>query len=765
MRAMDESEQSTTGVRMWFWAVAFVSALVLAGLAAWLKAWFELPFVGFVYLPAMPVALFMVVALGVNPVLRRLGMAIRRSELLVLAAFWILIAGVVDVGLASNWKKVLLAEDSLAANSRANKPPPANVYGKPNTLSFKQASPNELSLSARADFDQARKEIAAFRSASAGEGRQQAIESYRAIDLKDRYQWPDQVTATTSMAEANAPLDALLESMAVEERLLQALVSERVNVSDLWLGNEDAARLQALRLENPDATIHAPVAVAWDDKPISRIFEPLLNSSLFLGLGMLAVFSLLAATARQWTHHERLTHPLAQVPTTLVDVGFTSRAFKIGFMCMAAVWLWQIFAENGLSLPRLPLNSEEFLRVKDVHTAPFLGIEAPSSAKWVYDGYWNTIRVIPFVIAIAFLVATDVGFSVWSGFFLGALVCGWLYKAGIEVDFARQGRLVSGGALFGFALVILYLGRVHYWALLKAAFGASSAASKEDRLGVWGVRGIVVATVALAGLIYSYSGSLLGAVIALLMLWAIVMVVARIVAESGLVCIQMQPELNPMFASLGFAGWFPLQALIVMGYLGSTLIFETRENAAGYAVQSQKLGEDAGHGKARFFVALGLLSFTAGIVAVVVALLSHVAGPTSMGVDTNALQIGKLYPAAFNPNEAKVFTNQMSFAVGIAFVFVVVACRRVWSGFLFHPIGLVVAATWPIYNLWGSLMIGWVLKVIVLRYGGAKVYADLKPFAIGIIAADVAGYGLEFCLRLLSQLNEWGYQEVSHWPS
>ena len=294
---------------------------------------------------------------------------------------------------------------------------------------------------------------------------------------------------------------------------------------------------------------------------------------------------------------------------------------------MLMVWLWQIFTKNGLSLPELPLNNKDFLKVTDAHEAPFLGIEAPSSAKWVYANFWNTIRILPFVIAITFLVATDVGFSVWSGFFFGALVCGWLYKAGIEVDFANHGRLASGGALFAFAAVIFYLGRVHYWGLIRAAIGIRVANVRDDRLGVWGVRGILAATVALTILIYSYSGSIGGAVLALLMTWSIVIVVARIVAESGLVAIQMQPELNNMFASLGFAGWFPLQALIVMGYLGSSLVFDTRENAAGYAVQAQRLGEDAGHGTPRFFVILSMLSLTAGIVALVVALLSHIAGP------------------------------------------------------------------------------------------------------------------------------------------
>ena len=127
--------------------------------------------------------------------------------------------------------------------------------------------------------------------------------------------------------------------------------------------------------------------------------------------------------------------------------------------------------------------------------------------------------------------------------------------------------------------------------------------------------------------------------------------------------------------------------------------------------------------------------------------------------------MSRLLPAAFNPNTDAVFTNQMAFFTGILLVFAVVACRRIWAGFLFHPIGIVVAATWPIYNLWGSLMIGWVVKVLVLRYGGAKVYSDLKPFAIGIIAAEALGFSLDVFLQYLSKIMGFVYTSASHWPT
>jgi hypothetical protein len=39
----------------------------------------------------------------------------------------------------------------------------------------------------------------------------------------------------------------------------------------------------------------------------------------------------------------------------------------------------------------------------------------------------------------------------------------------------------------------------------------------------------------------------------------------------------------------------------------------------------------------------------------------------------------------------------------------------------------------------GSFMIGWIIKTLVNKYGGEKMYQSLKPFMIGVIAGDMAG--------------------------
>lgn len=69
-----------------------------------------------------------------------------------------------------------------------------------------------------------------------------------------------------------------------------------------------------------------------------------------------------------------------------------------------------------------------------------------------------------------------------------------------------------------------------------------------------------------------------------------------------------------------------------------------------------------------------------------------------------------------------------------AFLYLILHFLRLrFPGFPIHPIGLTVSATIPIYFTWFSIFIGWLLKFLILKYGGQKLYKKLQPFFIGII--------------------------------
>lgn len=75
-------------------------------------------------------------------------------------------------------------------------------------------------------------------------------------------------------------------------------------------------------------------------------------------------------------------------------------------------------------------------------------------------------------------------------------------------------------------------------------------------------------------------------------------------------------------------------------------------------------------------------------------------------------------------------------AGGGLFVLAILAARSVLPSFGLHPAGFFVAASYPMYTLWFSLFLGWVLKGPIVRYGGMKGYRAVLPLFMGLILGD-----------------------------
>lgn len=73
------------------------------------------------------------------------------------------------------------------------------------------------------------------------------------------------------------------------------------------------------------------------------------------------------------------------------------------------------------------------------------------------------------------------------------------------------------------------------------------------------------------------------------------------------------------------------------------------------------------------------------------------------------------------------------FSIGAALYIILNFLRFHIPGFPLHPLGLTVAATIPISFTWFSIFIGWLLKFLILRYGGQKLYRRLQSLFLGII--------------------------------
>jgi hypothetical protein len=77
---------------------------------------------------------------------------------------------------------------------------------------------------------------------------------------------------------------------------------------------------------------------------------------------------------------------------------------------------------------------------------------------------------------------------------------------------------------------------------------------------------------------------------------------------------------------------------------------------------------------------------------------------------------------------------------GIALTLAALRAQFLW--WPLHPIGYMAANSWGMHWNWGSFTLGWLLKVLLLRYGGLRAFRAAVPFFIGLVVGDMLGEGL-----------------------
>lgn len=73
---------------------------------------------------------------------------------------------------------------------------------------------------------------------------------------------------------------------------------------------------------------------------------------------------------------------------------------------------------------------------------------------------------------------------------------------------------------------------------------------------------------------------------------------------------------------------------------------------------------------------------------------------------------------------------------GMAFTLLLGAMRARFWWWPFHPVGYLAANVWGTQSWWCPMFIGWLVKTLVIRYGGLRLYQRTMPAAIGMILAN-----------------------------
>jgi hypothetical protein len=449
---------------------------------------------------------------------------------------------------------------------------------------------------------------------------------------------------------------------------------------------------------------------------------------------------------RQWVENERLAYPLVQVPLAMTDLGedgervppfFKNSVMWAGF-AIAALWstmhgLYAYFPEFfGFA------REVDIFRVQ----VPLLG------------GKTSLFIILRFhILGFFYFLKTEVALSLWVFNILANLTRGVFGILGIGGAPSLGGGHGIGHSIQVYhsmgAMLVLFLGGL--WAArrhlkevwLKAVYGDSSVDDSQEIMSYRAALG-ALALGSIIMLVWLWLAGLpvwAGAVL-LFLAAALFVGFTRVVAESGLS--DGAPPVVPAGILVSVVGSSALGASGLV-LLATTYIWtaNVRSFVMASCANSLKLGEGfKGSRRPLFWAMVGALAVALIASTWMILELSYEHGNLNLrtmadrGGPYNYIQRLLRYPS--EPHGWGI----INIAIGAAIMFGMTMARLYYAWWPLHPLGYPIGPTWIMDHLWFNMFLAWLIKVVVLKYGGTERYQYTRPFFMGLILGQLVPGGV-----------------------
>lgn len=493
-----------------------------------------------------------------------------------------------------------------------------------------------------------------------------------------------------------------------------AMMGDEDVIRGYYLGNDTLYRWRYIRA-------WLPVVLFW---------------TVFVGALLFVMQCINAILRRQWTENERLNYPIVQLPLQLSSDQafaprgglFRNRLFWIGFAIAST-----IDTINSLNVyyPSIPT----------VFT-PGRGQSFFDLAQWVTSKPWNAIgwtpiSFYPFMIGLGLLMPLDWLFSAWFFylFWKAQLVIASAMAWDQDPRFPYTNNQAFG-AYAAFFLTTIWLSRGYLTQVLWRALGRPSTLDDRTepvsyRFAILGILG------GMALLVYMTSIMGMGPwlpIAVFVIYFALALAITRMRAEMG----------TPVH-DLHFTGPDSIltevfgQRIYSPGQLTVFALFwwfnrAYRSHPMPHQLEALKLAEQTRADYRRWFWGLAILSMFAAVVAfwAMLHLMYDYGARAKSTISFGAESYTRLETWLKSPARPSVPAGLAIF-VGLFTALFLQFMRIRFTWWPFHPLGYAVTASWEINLVWMPLFIAWLLKVVILRYGGRTGFQRSIPFFLGLI--------------------------------
>lgn len=458
---------------------------------------------------------------------------------------------------------------------------------------------------------------------------------------------------------------------------------------------------------------------------------------ILIGAVFVAFLCISVLLRKQWVENERLSFPLVQLPLELMRGGefFSNRAFWLGALVPVIVFTLNGLHRNIPTIPEITL----VLPLKDYFSTP------PYDQMTMFSLYLSFAAV-----GFFFLIPTELLFSFWFFYLLskGFEFLGLTYGFETQAKHAAAAGFVkwlSSGAFFAVAAYVLYTARHHLRYIGQVIKGDVPPPPPGSELFSyrWAVIGLVGAFLAI--LFWAQWAGMdwwVAAVVFAIYLLVQGLVMARCTAEGGLLI--TEGCFTPMdIITMEKYSLLSPRNLTTMALMDAMLFRDLRGIPITGYLDAQKLGDETRLQKRTLLrtLAIGI------VVAIGVAFAFQLWLPYTYGALNLYGYVYERQPTQFFRENAPFMTpsggetqipafRPLFFMLGFGFTLLLAWGRSVFPGFPFHPLGFAMSATWGVIVLWFSMLVAWLIKAPLLRYGGMPLYRRVRPFFLGMIFGE-----------------------------
>ena len=200
------------------------------------------------------------------------------------------------------------------------------------------------------------------------------------------------------------------------------------------------------------------------------------------------------------------------------------------------------------------------------------------------------------------------------------------------------------------------------------------------------------------------------------------------------------------------------------------LVHDTRESLPGFAINALRVADDAAYAGQRhwrralpFFLVMILALVVSYVASGSAYLYTHYAYAATID-DTGQTPINawgsytmprqivfddvhNYVPPATGANIAHNRLGHFLFGASVSTL--LGAMRLRFANWPLHPVGFILVYTWGIGQIWFSVFLGWLAKVLIVPLGGARLFVRSRPLFIGLIVGEAGTAALWLVFTLV----------------